>query len=74
MNINVKKATVLLTDTSDKVFLYTDLPCPYVVVFMRSQEPLTLQFDCTYDKGIEYVRNNFKIEPEVVKVRHFEIK
>lgn len=70
--MNIKKATVLLTDATDKVFIYTDMPCPYVVAFLPSQEPLILNFDCTYDTGIEYVKTNFKIEPEVVDVRHFQ--
>jgi hypothetical protein len=70
--MNIKKVMVLLTDATDKVFIYTDMPCPYVIAFLPSQEPLILNFDCTADTGIEYVKKNFNIEPEVVEVRHFK--
>lgn len=60
---------VLLTDATDKVFVYTDMPCPYVKAFLPSQEPLVLTFDATYDMGVEYVRNHFAMEPKIVNVR-----
>ena len=65
----IVKAMVLLTTACDKVFLYTDFPCPYVQAFLPSQQPLMVSFDATYDTGIEYVRKNFNMEPEVVNTR-----
>lgn len=67
--MKITKAMVLLTSACDKVFLYTDFPCPYVRAFLPSQEPLMVSFDATYDTGIEYVRKNFGIEPEIVNTR-----
>lgn len=69
--LGIRKAMVLLTDATDKVFLYTDFPCPYVKAFLPSQEPLMVSFDATYNTGIEYVKNNFGLDPEVVNARHF---
>lgn len=68
--LEVKKAMVLLTEGTDRISLYTELPCPYAVAFLPSQQPLTVTFDATYDTGIEYIRKNFGIEPEVTNVRH----
>lgn len=70
MNINIIKATVLLTNATDEVFIKTDLPCPFVIGALPSQPPLDLHFKATYDTGIEYVRKNFKIEPEVINQRN----
>lgn len=64
------KALVILSSVADKVMLETDLPCPYVVGFMPNQQPLTMSFDVTYDKGIEYVRGHFDLEPEVINTRY----
>lgn len=69
MNIEIRKIVVMLTDATDKVFIYTDIPCPFVPAAIPSQPPLTMGFDATYDKGIEYVKTNFGIEPEVINVR-----
>jgi len=63
------KATVLLSTAADKVFLETDLPCPYVQAFLPSQPPLTMNFDATYDTGIDYVRKHFNLEPKVINTR-----
>jgi hypothetical protein len=68
--LRIDKVFVLLTDGPDKVFLQTDFPCPYVKEFMPEQTPLSISFDTTYDKGVEYVKKNFNIEPEVSNCRH----
>jgi hypothetical protein len=68
--MKILKAMVILSTAADKIMLETDMPCPYVVEFMPGQQPLSLSFDATYDKGVEYVRNNFGIEPEVINTRY----
>lgn len=67
----IHKALVLLTDGPDKVFLYSNMPCPYVAAALPCQEPLVLEFSATYNKGEEYVKENFGLEPEVQNCRHF---
>jgi hypothetical protein len=65
----IDSAMVLLTDGPDKIFLQTDFPCPYVKDFMPEQTPLSISFETTYDKGVEYIRANFNIEPKVTDCR-----
>lgn len=60
----------MLTSMTDKIYLNTDLTCPYNKEALESQPSLTLNFDATYNTGAEYVRNNFNIEPEIINLRH----
>lgn len=66
--MNIKFIRVLLTDATDIVAVHTDMPCPFVPESGMAQ-PLVLEFKASYNKGAEYVRNNFNIEPEIVNVR-----
>lgn len=68
MNINISRAVVILGSGTDKVVLTTDLPLPAV-----TQEPLQLSFDAEYDTGVNYVKNTFDIEPEVINTRNWKI-
>lgn len=69
MNISIKKVMVLLSSSADKVILETELPCPYAKAYLPGQPPLDLKFETSYDTGIQYVRDNFGLEPDVVNVR-----
>lgn len=64
--MNIIRATIVLGNCTDKVILTTDLPSPVPAV---TQNPLQLSFDAEYDTGIEYVKNTFNIDPEVVNTR-----
>lgn len=65
MEIKIKKAVVLLQGGSaDMVFLDTELP-PHMPK-VSNQSP-SLKFEVEAGKGIEYVRENFGIEPEVIR-------
>ena len=66
VEIEVVKATVLLMPGADKISLHTNLPSPMPAV---SEQPLALDFDAAHDTGIEYVKNIFDIEPEVISAR-----
>lgn len=59
----------MLTRMTDEVFLRTDFPCPFVPGAIPSQPPLDLHFKATYDTGVEYVRKNFGLEPEIINSR-----
>lgn len=64
MNFNITGATVLIREHgTDKVFLYTDLPstCPGV-----TNQPAVLQLDVEADRGVEYVKTHFGLEPKVI--------
>lgn len=68
--MNILRATVVLnTNVMDSVILYTDMPCPMPPEALPSQDPLALLFHAPYDKGAEYVRTNFGIEPRIVNSR-----
>ena len=69
VNIEIISAFVLLTDGADIVYLETKFPCPFVKEALPSQPKLSIQFCATYDTGIDYVRNNFGIEPGVRNTR-----
>ena len=63
--MNIQKATIILSSTeTDKVYLHTNLPSPCPNL---SKQNLTLLFNVEKDKGVEYVKKHFNIEPEVVK-------
>ena len=62
--IEIVGATVLISIGTDRVFLDTNLPCPYPACI--STDPLNLGFDVTKGKGIQYVKDNFGIEPKVI--------
>jgi hypothetical protein len=70
MDINISKITVQLTNATDKVYVKTDLPCPFVKDAIPSQPPLDFYFDTTRDTGIEYVKKVFGIEPEIINSRY----
>lgn len=68
--MKLTKAMVILSSACDKVIVETELPCPFVVAFAPNQQPLSLMFDATYDTGVQYVRDNFGLEPEIVNTRY----
>ena len=69
IEISVNEASVLLTSGPDVVRIKTSLPCPFVKEFIPSQPNLELRFECSHDTGIQYVKDNFNIEPMVRNIR-----
>ncbi len=69
--MNIIKATIILRQATVRIFLETNLPCPFTREGQPDQRNLTLQFDATYDTGEKYVRTNFPqiINREVIDVR-----
>lgn len=65
MKVEIKTATVIRQRTTmDLVVIDTDLPSP--VVAEISTAPLSLLFYVTTGKGVEYVRDQFGLEPKVI--------
>lgn len=62
----VIKVLVLLNDGADDIILSTDLPPSMPNI---SNQNLIVQFNTQKDTGVEYVRKNFGIEPEVISSR-----
>lgn len=63
MEINIVKATVVLSSGGDHCMLFTDLPPAFP---LSSDQGAILRLDVGYDKGADYIREHFKIEPEVI--------
>lgn len=61
--MQIKKAMIVIVkNTPDKVYLYTNLPCPF-----NTNRELVISFETSSGSGEEYVRENFNIQPEVIK-------
>lgn len=67
LKLNISKAVVLLTNGTDEVTLYTTLPSPYPIAV--TDEPLKISFKTPGFSGVDYVRDKFNIEPEVIDTR-----
>ena len=65
--INIKKIVVMLTDSTDRVSIYTELPSPYPVAV--SDQDLVIEFQTKINSGAEYIREHFGREPEISNVR-----
>ena len=67
MKLKVTRATVVLTNHGkDRISLDTEYPSPTPKV---DPEPLSLTFEAEKGTGVEYVKNTFGIEPEVIDAR-----
>lgn len=61
----IKKVTVIQQSGTDEIRIDTDLP---LGVYPYEGYPQVLRMEVSKGMGIEYVRNNFNVEPEVIKV------
>lgn len=66
-SIYIKKIVVMLTNGTDRVSIYTDLPNPYPSEV--SDEDLVIDFRTKINSGVDYVREHFDYEPEMLNVR-----
>lgn len=61
----ITRVSVVLRDNAaDLISVYTDFPSPFPPTVDDS--PLSLTFQAAKGTGVEYVRKNFGIEPEVI--------
>ena len=67
MTLKITKVVVLLLpNRTDQVILHTEFPSPFPLVH---NDPMHASFEVQKDKGIEYVRSFFGMEPEVIDAR-----
>jgi hypothetical protein len=65
LTLNVKRVVVLESEhKTDEIHIYVDLPSP-IPIF---NDPTFLQLDATKGTGVQYVKDNFGIEPDAIKV------
>lgn len=61
----ITRIVVMQLSGTDEVRIETDLP---LGVYPYKDYPHTLKFEVTRNMGVKYVRDNFGMEPEVLKV------
>ncbi len=67
MILEIVNIEILLTDSTDKVFVYTDMSSPFPNWLLDYE--LKMSFECARNYGVQYVRENFNIEPKVTNIR-----
>jgi len=60
------EVTVIVPTGTDEVFLRTNLPSPFSPSV--DPNPVSLQFKTPHNKGEEYVKRVFGINPKIIKV------
>ena len=68
--IHIKKIIVTITDKTDRVSILTDMPSPYPTEV--DDQDLSIDFATKKNSGVDYVREHFGIEPEIIDIRHNE--
>lgn len=63
----IKASVVIRSGHPDSISLTTDLPSPFKCD-EGTDTPLYLTFDFSRKNGVEYVKNHFGIEPDVIFV------
>lgn len=64
MEIDIKRIRVQITDSTDRVTIYTHMPSPFPPEITK--DDLEIDFQVAKGSGTEYVREHFGIEPEVI--------
>ena len=64
MEIEIKNIRVQITDSTDRVTIYTYLPSPFPPEITKAD--LEIDFHVAKGSGIEYVREHFGVDPEVI--------
>lgn len=65
ITFKVKKVTVLLNRHTDLILLEVDLP----TAFSKCGYETVLKLDAAYNEGINWCKNNLKIDPVIVNTR-----
>jgi hypothetical protein len=64
--LEIEHITVVTGRGADKISLLTKLPGPIIT----SDEPLSLNFSASAGEGVQYVKDVFGQEPEVVEIEN----
>ncbi len=64
--MKISKIVILQRSGTDLISIFTDLPSPYPQE-VGDGLPLVINFETTKGWGVDYVKKNFGIEPEVIK-------
>lgn len=64
MEIDIKKIRVHITDSTDRVTIYTHMPSPFPPEVTKAD--LEIEFHVAKGAGVDYVREHFGVDPEVI--------
>lgn len=67
LTLTIEKATVLLRNGTDIVYLKTNKPSPFPPSVSR--DSLSLSFEVVADGGEAYCKQHFGLEPETINAR-----
>ena len=67
INIKIEKIDVLLTNGGDEIIIYTYMPSTFPDWLPNSI--MSMSIKCAKNYGVQYVKDNFDIEPNVKNVR-----
>lgn len=64
--MEIKRIIVFISHGTDQVYLHTDLPTPFTFL-EGTGETLCMKFETTKGTGVDYVKKNFGIIPEIIE-------
>ena len=64
IQLEIKKATVLIGKGADRISLHTTVPSPFPKTI--SNENLCLEFQTPYNEGVEYLQKAFGITDLII--------
>lgn len=67
LSLTVLKAVVLLRPGTDEVCLTVDKPSPFPPEV--TEDPLHMSFEVQANHGVDYCREHFGIDPEIINTR-----
>lgn len=71
IELEIKKAEVMLREGTDLVSLVTNKPYPFPAVVTNGEKrELRLQFEVVRNRGIRYCNDLFGIFPNIINTRH----
>lgn len=65
INLKIKRITVLQTTGTDIIYIFPDLPSS----FPEMEYPIRLQFEARKGYAVQYCKEIFGIEPEILKTQ-----
>lgn len=66
--MKILKAIIIVNNGPDKIFLHTNLPCPYIPESGMSQNAI-LELECSHTYGEKYLKKHFANVPyEIINV------
>jgi hypothetical protein len=70
MNLEIDKIVIVITaGREDQIFVHTKLPTTHPIAEPNSNAVIKIATQKGY--AVEYVKENFRIEPEILDIRYY---